>query len=72
MGLSNISYGLPARGIVNRAFLLMAAAAGLDAAILNPLDKRLMTLVATADLLTGRDSRCKRFIRSYRRGELVQ
>lgn len=72
MGLSNISYGLPARGIVNRSFLLMAAAAGLDAAILNPMDKRLMSLVKTADLLTGRDPRCKRFTRAYRRGELVE
>ncbi|MCK9229637.1 MAG: dihydropteroate synthase [Syntrophales bacterium] len=72
MGLSNISYGLPARGIVNRSFLLMAAAVGLDAAILNPLDRRLMSLVTTADLLTGRDPRCKRFTKAFRRGDLVE
>lgn len=71
MGLSNISYGLPARGIVNRSFLLMAAAVGLDAAILNPLDRRLMSLVKTADLLTGHDPRCKRFTKAFRRGDLV-
>jgi len=40
MGLSNISFGLPNRGMVNRAFLLMAAAAGLDAAILDPLARQ--------------------------------
>lgn len=72
MGLSNISFGLPARGIVNRTFLIMAAEAGLDAAILNPLDKRLMSLVITANLLTDRDPRCKRFIRAFRRGELTE
>lgn len=72
MGLSNISYGLPARGIVNRSFFLMAAAAGLDAAILNPLDKRLMSLVVTADLLTGRDPRCKGFTKAFRKGVLTE
>ncbi|MCK9274247.1 MAG: dihydropteroate synthase [Syntrophales bacterium] len=72
MGLSNISYGLPARAIVNRSFFLMAAAFGLDAAILNPLDARLMSLVKTADLLTDKDPRCKKFTNAYRKGLLVQ
>ena len=68
MGLSNISYGLPNRGIVNRSFFLMAAAAGLDAAILNPLDRRLMSLVRVADMLSNRDPMCKGFIRAHRKG----
>jgi len=72
MGLSNISYGLPSRAIVNRSFFLMAAAYGLDAAILNPLDSRLMSLVKVADMLTDRDPRCKKFISAYRKGLLVQ
>lgn len=68
MGLSNISFGLPNRGIVNRSFFLMAAAAGLDAAILNPLDKRLMSLVKVADMLSNKDPMCKGFIRAHRKG----
>ena len=36
MGLSNTSYGLPGRPLTNRAFLLMAAYAGLDAVIVDP------------------------------------
>lgn len=68
MGLSNISYGLPNRGIVNRSFMLMAASAGLDAAILNPLDKKLMSLVRAADMLTNKDPFCKGFIRAHRKG----
>ncbi len=72
MGLSNISYGLPARAIVNRSFFLMAAAYGLDGAILNPLDTRLMSLVKVADMLTDRDPRCKKFTNAYRKGLLVQ
>jgi 5-methyltetrahydrofolate corrinoid/iron sulfur protein methyltransferase len=70
MGLSNISFGLPNRGIVNRSFMLMAASAGLDAAILNPLDKKLMSLVRVADMLTNKDPLCKRFIRAHRKGLL--
>ncbi|TFH43521.1 MAG: methyltetrahydrofolate cobalamin methyltransferase [Chrysiogenales bacterium] len=68
MGLSNISFGLPSRGIVNRSFFLMAAAAGLDAAILNPLDKQLMSLVKVANMLSNRDPMCRGFIRAYRKG----
>lgn len=72
MGLSNISYGLPGRGIVNRSFMLMAAAAGLDAAILNPLDARMMGLVRVADMLTGKDSLCRKYTRAYRKGLLEE
>ncbi len=72
MGLSNISYGLPQRGMVNRAFLLMAASAGLDAAILNPLDAKMMSVVRVADMLTGRDPSCKGYIRAHRKGTLIE
>ena len=71
MGLSNISYGLPKRDMVNQGFLLMAAGAGLDAAILNPLDARIMSLVKVADMLTGKDPSCKGYIRAHRKGLLV-
>ncbi len=71
MGLSNISYGLPNRGVINRAFLLMSVAAGLDSAILDPLDDRMMTVVRAGDLLSGKDSGCKAYIRAHRKGLLV-
>jgi len=71
VGLSNISYGLPNRGMVNRAFLLMAASVGLDAAILNPLDAKMMSFIRVADMLTGNDPSCKGFIRAHRKGLLV-
>ncbi|MBN2569194.1 MAG: dihydropteroate synthase [Deltaproteobacteria bacterium] len=70
MGLSNISFGLPSRASVNRSFMLMAASAGLDAAILNPLDRKLMSLVKVADMLTNKDPLCKGFIRAHRKGLL--
>jgi cobalamin-dependent methionine synthase I len=71
MGLSNISYGLPNRKLVNRAFLLMAAHAGLDAVILDPLDARAMSLIKAADVLIEKDPQCRRYIRAHRRGTLA-
>jgi cobalamin-dependent methionine synthase I len=71
MGLSNISYGLPKRKLVNRNFLLMAAYAGLDAAILDPLDAKVMSLIKVADLLTGKDPLCRGYLRAHRRGKIV-
>lgn len=71
MGLSNISYGLPNRKLLNRSFLLMAAAAGLDGAILNPLDPKLMSVVRVADILTGRDPGCRAYLRAHRKGAII-
>ncbi len=71
IGLSNISYGLPNHKLVNRAFLLMAAYAGLDAAILDPLDTKIISLVKVANRLTGKDTSCRTYIRARRRGIIV-
>jgi 5-methyltetrahydrofolate--homocysteine methyltransferase len=71
IGLSNISYGLPKRKLINRAFLLMAASTGLDAAILDPLDAKTMSLVKVADMLTGKDASCRAYIRAHRKGLIV-
>jgi 5-methyltetrahydrofolate corrinoid/iron sulfur protein methyltransferase len=71
LGLSNISYGLPRRRLVNLAFLPMAVYAGLDAVLLNPLDARMMSFVKTADMLTGKDASCKGYIRAHRKGILA-
>ena len=71
MGLSNISYGLPKRKLVNRAFLLMAAYVGLDAAIVDPLDNKAMSLIKVADMLVGKDSSCRAYLRAHRKGDIV-
>lgn len=68
MGLSNISFGLPARKQINRAFLILAMQNGLDSAILDPLDKELMAATVTTDLLLGRDKHCMNYIRASRKG----
>jgi 5-methyltetrahydrofolate corrinoid/iron sulfur protein methyltransferase len=54
-GLSNISYGLPRRKLLNRMFMVMAITKGLDGAIVNPLDKAMMAAIIAAETLAGKD-----------------
>jgi len=65
-GLSNISYGLPQRRIINAAFLTLMTAAGLDAAILDPLDRDLMTLLTASQMLLDRDEFCENYLKAVR------
>ncbi len=67
-GLSNISYGLPARQFMNRTFMTMAIAKGLDGAIINPLDKQMMATIIAAEALAGRDNFCMNYLKAFRAG----
>jgi cobalamin-dependent methionine synthase I len=70
-GLSNISYGLPERFLVNRTFMVCAMANGLDSAIIDPLDKKIMTNLITTEMILGRDEYCGEFIDAMREGQLA-
>lgn len=65
-GLSNISYGLPQRHIINRTFVTLMMAAGMDSAIIDPLDKKIMATIRTADMLLGYDNFCMEFLKGVR------
>ena len=69
-GVSNVSFGLPKRRLVNEVFLAMAIAHGLDAAILDPLDRGMMAHVLAAEMLAGKDQFCMNFIAGEREGTL--
>jgi cobalamin-dependent methionine synthase I len=69
-GLSNISYGIPERKLLNRAFAVMAISRGLDGLIINPLDERMMAQIIAAEALAGRDSYCMKYIKAYRAEKL--
>jgi cobalamin-dependent methionine synthase I len=69
-GLSNISFGLPVRTIINQAFLTLALAAGLDTAIMDPMDRDLRKALLAADVVLGRDRHCLNYTRAYRSGLL--
>ena len=62
LGVSNISFGLPRRELVNSAFLSMALAAGLDAAIMNPGSEAMMRAFRAACALRGCDDNCAQYI----------
>ena len=65
-GLSNISYGLPERMLINQTFMVMAITKGLDGAIVNPLDKKMMAAIITAETLMGKDQWCEAYLQAYR------
>ena len=69
-GLSNISFGLPMRRLINRNFLALSMAYGLSAAILDPTDKQLMATLLSTDMLLGRDEYCGNFIEAYQSGQI--
>jgi len=69
-GLSNISYGLPERKLLNRTFLPMAISAGLDSAIMDPTDKMLMSAVLASEAILAKDDYCMNYISSWRQGKL--
>jgi len=70
VGLGNISFGLPARSLVNRAFLTLAMAAGLDTPIMDPLDRELRGELMAAEVVLGQDSYCLNYTRAYRAGRI--
>lgn len=69
-GLSNISFHLPARKLINQAFLVAAIYAGMDGAILDPLDQRLMSMLYASEALFGKDNHCKTYLKKFRDGEV--
>ena len=66
MGVSNISFGLPERPLLNATFIAMACAAGLTCAIVNPHSESVVQALQAADVLLGRDRRALAFLKAYR------
>ncbi len=65
LGVSNISFGLPARGAINSAFLTMAMQAGLDLPIINPNIPEMMAAVDAFNVLSCADKGCSRWVERY-------
>ncbi|PKK91295.1 MAG: 5-methyltetrahydrofolate--homocysteine methyltransferase [Candidatus Wallbacteria bacterium HGW-Wallbacteria-1] len=62
LGVSNISFGLPERKLVNSAFLTMAISKGLSMGIINPADTLMMASILSSNLLTGRDPGARNYV----------
>jgi cobalamin-dependent methionine synthase I len=79
-GLSNVSFGLPCRHLINDVFIILATEAGADGGIIDPVASQLDRVFSierqsqpyqlAEDMLLGKDRNCKNFLRAYRKGEL--
>jgi 5-methyltetrahydrofolate--homocysteine methyltransferase len=70
-GLSNISHGLPHRQLLNQAFMVLAMSRGMDSAILDPLDEKIMSLGIASDTLLGKDDYCSDYIKAAKSDKLT-
>ena len=80
-GMSNVSFGLPARALLNEMFILLATEAGADGAIMDPVASPPGAILAidradpryqlAEDVLLGRDEHCMAYIRAWRKGHLA-
>ena len=66
LGVSNISFGMPDRKIINLSFLSQAISQGLNAAIVDPTIEGVVETILASDFLAGRDSYGKRYLKYYR------
>ena len=80
MGLSNVSFGMPNRKLINQAFIRLAIEAGVDAGLMDPIQTKLSDVLGldteservrlAIDMLEGRDDFCMSYIQAYRDGRL--
>ncbi|MBC2721671.1 methyltetrahydrofolate cobalamin methyltransferase [Desulfosporosinus sp.] len=66
-GLSNVSFGLPNRKVLNQLFMIQTMTMGMDSYILNPLDKSMMGAVQGSQTLLGKDSYCTGYLNAHRK-----
>ncbi len=66
--VSNISFNLPVRKMINLGFTVLAMNAGLDSAILDPTNRDMMGVIYATEALLGRDDYCMEYIEAYRDG----
>jgi cobalamin-dependent methionine synthase I len=70
-GMSNVSYGLPQRKLLNQAYLVQLMTEGMDGFILDPTEKRLMSLFYASQALLGKDNFCMNYLKAYRAERLI-
>lgn len=70
-GVSNVSMGLPGRKLINRTFLTMAMAAGLDTLLVDVRDQALMSTITTSKALLNQDPYCLEYLQAYRGGKIL-
>lgn len=69
-GLSNVSFGLPKRRLLNQAFAVALATCGMDTFFIDPLDERMMALLCSTKAVLGADEYCCDYLSAFRAGKL--
>ncbi|MPW26610.1 methyltetrahydrofolate cobalamin methyltransferase [Alkalibaculum sp. M08DMB] len=69
-GLSNISFGMPLRKLINQNFMTLSIYAGMDSAIMDPLNKDIMNSIYSTEALLAKDRHCRKFSAAYRKGKI--
>ena len=67
--MSNISFNLPVRKLLNQAFLVLAMKAGMDSAVLDPTNRDMMGMMYATEAMLGLDDYCMEYIGAYRDGK---
>jgi len=65
-GVSNVSMGLPGRKLINRTFLTMAIASGLDTLLIDVRDQALLSSIYASKILINQDPYCLEYLKAYR------
>lgn len=65
LGVSNVSFGVPNRSLLNRTYLTLAIANGLNLAIIDPLDRSMVDTVYASKAILNRDENCKEYIKRF-------
>ena len=69
-GLSNISFGMPLRKVINQNFFTLAVYEGMDSAIMDPLNRDMMATLLASEALLGQDRHCRKFTNAYRKNKI--
>ncbi|MCB1615098.1 MAG: dihydropteroate synthase [Pseudomonadales bacterium] len=70
-GLSNVSFGMPHRALLNRTYVAMLAANGMEGFMINPRGKEMRAMMYAIRALMGEDQQCGKYIQAHRDGVLL-
>jgi cobalamin-dependent methionine synthase I len=70
-GLSNVSFGLPGRRLLNRTFLTMTICAGMDTFLIDVRDRSLLSAIYAGKVLVNQDPYCSEYIKAYREKKIL-
>ena len=68
--ISNISFGLPVRALLNKTAMAYAIEAGMDSAVMDPLNQAMMETILASYALMGQDKHCRKYSKAYRSGQI--